>query len=274
MDLFSEVRLASASKFLFPSAFLWRRLHSLAGFGLVLFLLFHLFTNVQAALWIGDDGKGFIRSVNGIQSIPFLRVVELVLIAMPLVIHAMWGVYYLLTGKSNSYGDTGTTPYLPEYTRNRAYTWQRITSWLLLAGIAGHIMHMYIMERPVERSDGYAVFLTSDSGLKTVASRLHVELENTSSGLYGVAKDFGTAELLMVREAFKNPVIMGLYTLFVLAACFHAFNGLWTFMITWGITLSTRSQRFFLKVATFLMFLTTFFGLAAIYLTYWVNLRH
>ena len=56
---------------------------------------------------------------------------------------------------------------------------------------------------------------------------------------------FGAAELLVVRDTFKIPYMMVLYTIFVLAATFHAFNGMWTFMITWGVTLSQRSQRLY-----------------------------
>jgi succinate dehydrogenase / fumarate reductase cytochrome b subunit len=78
----------------------------------------------------------------------------------------------------------------------------------------------------------------------------------------------------MVRETFKSPVMMVFYTIFVLAACFHAFNGLWTFMITWGVTLSDRSQKLMLVISTILMLIVTFLGLATIYLTYYVNLRH
>jgi succinate dehydrogenase / fumarate reductase cytochrome b subunit len=269
------------TKPLLPTPFIWRRLHSLAGFGLVIFIIFHLITNSQAAFWIGDDGQSYIHSVNAIHEIAYLQIVELLLIALPLAIHAIWGIYYLRTGEGNAYQDVGNKPYLPEYGRNRAYTWQRITSWILLFGIIAHVVHMRFVESPISRQVGnetfYAILLERDPGLQSLSSRLGVELEENKDlpkgHVYAVAKNFGTAELLMVREAFKTPWIMALYSIFVLAACFHAFNGLWTFMITWGVTLSDRIQRIFLRFATFLMFLTTFLGLATIYLTYWVNLR-
>ena len=89
-----------------------------------------------------------------------------------------------------------------------------------------------------------------------------------------VSPSFGMAELLMVREAFKRPVMILLYTGLVLAACFHAFNGLWTFMITWGVTLTSRSQQLMRTFATGLMVLVAFLGLAAIWGTYWINLRY
>lgn len=92
--------------------------------------------------------------------------------------------------------------------------------------------------------------------------------------MVAVSSSFGTAELLMVRETFKNPLMIFLYTIFVLASAFHAFNGLWTFMISWGITLSARSQMMMRHFSNGLMLLITFLGLAAIWGTYWLNLKH
>lgn len=255
-----------------PGAFWLRRAHSLAGLVLVVYIIFHLFTNMQAAFF--DDGRTFIRSVNAIHEIPLLNVVEILIIALPLAIHALFGIRILLTGKANSYGYDGKNPYLPEYGRNRAYTWQRITSWLLLAGIALHVVQMRFVDAPIKIGENqFEVLVTQDPGLATLAPRLGVELMEKERGFVAIAKDFGTAELLMVRETFKSPLMMLFYTIFVLAACFHAFNGLWTFMITWGVVLSEGAQAMMLKGATFLMFLVTFFGLSAIYLTYWVSLR-
>ena len=88
-----------------------------------------------------------------------------------------------------------------------------------------------------------------------------------------VAKDFGTASVLAVRDTFKHPLYVGLYTLFVLAACFHGFNGLWTFCITWGVVLKVAAQQKVLRFAWALMFLIAFLGLASIWGTYWLNLR-
>ena len=93
------------------------------------------------------------------------------------------------------------------------------------------------------------------------------------SELVAVTKDFGTASLLTVRDTFKHPIYVGLYTIFVLAACFHGFNGLWTFCLTWGVILRVAGQKKVLKFAWGLMILVTFLGLAAIWGTYWLNLR-
>jgi len=89
-----------------------------------------------------------------------------------------------------------------------------------------------------------------------------------------VTPSFGMAELLLVRDTFKIPLMIALYTIFVLTACYHGFNGLWTFMVKWGITLSEKSQSNMRKVSVALMILVAFWGLSAIWVTYWINLKN
>lgn len=307
-----------------PQAFVWRRLHSLTGVFIVLFLISHLLTNSQAALFIGDDGSGFVDAVNGIHNLPYLPAIEIGLLAVPILIHMIWGIRYLRTGEFDSFKSDGTTPSLPEYSRNRAYTWQRITSWVLLFGILAHVVQMRFLEYPtsakIDDKTYYMLPVSLDSGLITVAQRLHVRLltqkmidyeksaDMTQSNwlslpsskdqlieqrrqqqeewakaaeahplkegeVLAIAPDFGTIELLLVRDTFKSPIMIALYTLFVLAACFHGFNGLWTAMITWGVTISVSAQRKMLWFSTALMVFVTFLGMAAIWGTFWLNLN-
>ena len=267
-----------------PTYFYWRRLHSLSGIFLVLFIIFHLLTNSLAALPIGNDGLNFINSVNNIHNTPFLLIVEILILAIPILIHMIWGIKILRTGQSNAYKNDGINPYFPENPQNVRYTWQRITSWMLLIFIVAHVVDMRILDSPVmSEIDGkasYRVEVTLDEGLHSLAKRLHVDLltekEDSSIAegeIIAVASNFGTAELLLVRDTFKNPVMLVLYTIFVLAACFHAFNGLWTAMITWGVTLTKKSQDLMWKFCCCLMIVVTFSGLSAIWLTYFVNLK-
>jgi succinate dehydrogenase / fumarate reductase cytochrome b subunit len=261
-----------------PIPFIWRRLHSITGLFITLYLIEHLLVNSQAALFIGDDGWGFVKSVNNIHDLPYLPLIEFFLLGVPIAIHAIWGVVYLRTAKQNAYGNHGNTPYLPEYPRNKAYTWQRITSWILLVGIIAHVLHMRFIEYPTTVSKGpekeYSVRLKNDEGLQSLSERLGFQIVHKSNDeVIGVTKSFGMAELLIVRETFKMPLMIALYTIFVLAAAFHGFNGLWTFMISWGVTLSEKSQKMMLRVAQFLMVSVAFLGLAAIWGTYWINLK-
>jgi succinate dehydrogenase / fumarate reductase cytochrome b subunit len=309
------------------------------GLWLVLFLLEHLFVNSQAALLLGDNARGFVNLVNSIHNLPYLQVVEIVLLGVPMGLHAVWGIKALLKAKSNAHRTDGSSPDMHQYGRNRAYTWQRWTSWILLVGIVLHVAKFRFMEYPDSLNLGdrqsYFVVVSVDKGLYTVASRLGAELYGpqqiqeqkkdlesrrgeqtlvevahtlqdkdqydpqeqmilTAAQSYeqkkawmevlerqkisahqvvAVSSDFAIATLLTVRDVFKSPIYGGLYTIFVLAACFHGFNGLWTFLITWGVVLRASAQKGALKVTWALMALVTFFGLAAIWGTYFLNLK-
>jgi succinate dehydrogenase / fumarate reductase cytochrome b subunit len=251
-------------------AFIWRRLHSLAGLWFVLFLIEHLLTNSQAALWLGDNGKGFVRMVNMLHNLPYLQVIEITLLGFPIVLHSILGVRYLFTAKFNVTKGDGSKPYLPR-ARNYAYTLQRITSWILLVCLAVHVVKFRFLEYPRTLQRGaetfYSVKVETDAKLQSVADRLGVQLSDTEhpAERLAVAPDFGTATLLAVRDTFKNPFYIAFYTLFVLAACFHAFNGFWTFLISWGWVLKMAAQRAWVTVSVVLMLLMLFLGLAAIW---------
>ena len=145
--------------------FLWRRLHSLMGLWLLLFLMEHLLTNSQAALWVGDEGRGFVQMVNALHNLPYLQVVEVILLGVPLLIHAVWGIRYALTAKPNVRKTDGSTPHLP-FARNRAYSWQRITSWILLFGLIFHVAKFRFIDYPKQVGpSSYQVLIHSDQGL-------------------------------------------------------------------------------------------------------------
>ena len=313
------------------SAFIWRRVHSLMGLWLILYLIEHLIVNSQAALWFGDDGSGFVRLVNSLENLPYLQAVEILLIGVPLAIHGVWGVKRALSAKTNSFKSDGSSPSLT-YKRNRAFTWQRLTSWILLFGIAGHVVQMRFLNYPKHAMlDNQKQFLTVvgfDEGLYTLAPRIGVTLygpqqiaalrsesssksvlsssgeteydSQTESALDQAQKqqEFGAwvatlssyrlkenqvvvaapspgkAMLFMIRDAFKSPLLSVLYSIFVIAAAFHAFNGFWTALITWGAILSYRSQKAMLPVGWFGILFLCFLGLASIWGSYWINLRN
>lgn len=274
-----------------PKAFIWRRLHSLMGLWLVLFLSEHLLTNSQAALWLGQEGQGFVRMVNAIHNLPYLEVIELTLLGIPLLMHLVWGVRYALTSKANSGKTDGSSPSI-QTPRNRAYSWQRITSWILLVCLIGHVVKFRFLDYPEEihfkETSHYVVTLSLDEQLPQLAKRLDVLLYNAhlkSSGalekldvsslkeneVFAVSQEFGTATLLSVRNTFKSPFYIGVYMLFVCAACFHAFNGFWTFLLTWGLILKMSAQRAWTLIAMCLMAIFIFLGLSAIWGSYWIH---
>ena len=87
-------------------------------------------------------------------------------------------------------------------------------------------------------------------------------------------KSPGVAILLTTRNTFKNIWMGLLYSVFVLAAAFHAFNGFWTFLITWGALLKMRSQKAMVNISLGMMLLIGCIGLIAIWGSYWINLRN
>ena len=307
------------------------------GIWLVVYLVEHLLTNSQAALWIGSDGSGFIRAVNAIHDLPYLKVIEIVLIAVPFIYHGYKGVRYMFTGKYNQTQGDGRRPGLSKFSGNHAYSWQRWTAWILLIGVLLHVVQFRFVEYPRSIVTGgtqseYLVRLSLDDGLYTIASRMGVQLWDEAriekyqarvdreakllSGpaptdgesfnpqladeldrrqklkldeewlgvlesktlkkgqIFAATHTFGMASLLVVRDTFKNPWMMVLYTIFVMAAVYHGFRGLWSFMIVWGVTLTARSQRALSKIAVGLMLVVGFLGLATIWMTYWVTLRN
>jgi succinate dehydrogenase / fumarate reductase cytochrome b subunit len=324
-----------------PRPFVLRRLHSLTGLLLTLYIALHLLTYSQAALPVGEDGAGFVRMINAVHHTPFLWVLEWMLIGIPLIIHATLGIRVALQASFKSFRTDGSKPSLPQYARNQAYTWQRITSWILLVGIIAHVVQMRFLNRPEAVPNGastsYLVKVTQDIGIYTVADRLRVALysadqisqerqiltqeqqsanvnivgEQVLSGqlnvtvipsagsqveaqhlasfqkyvralssydlspneFVAVCADFGTALLLSVRDTMKSASMCLLYTILVLAGAFHAFNGLWVFSIHWGVVLSAQSQRWMAHICMGLFALFAFLGLAAVWGTYWLNLR-
>ncbi|MFZ4773232.1 MAG: succinate dehydrogenase [Chlamydiia bacterium] len=324
-----------------PKEFVLSRLHSLAGLLIVIFLFEHLFTNSQAALFFGDDGIGFVRMVNFIHDLPYLQVIELSFIGVPIVYHAIIGIQKALYGRSNSFGNKESMkPYLA-YSRGRAYSLQKWTAWILLFGIIAHVSYFRFYIYPVEVKEGHKrLFFTRvefDKGLYSLQDRLAFslynqegideyktaldkqlsqdlvvdqrmkEVEEQSAGYNLEASElvkqkaksaemqeyynaliarpldrdqvilmtdsFGISQLMNVRDVFKSSFKAVLYTIFVLAAVFHGFNGLWAFTITWGLVVKQISQRRMLKVCVGLMFLLGFMGLSAVWGTYWINLR-
>ncbi|ANE46146.1 succinate dehydrogenase [Paenibacillus swuensis] len=46
-----------------------------------------------------------------------------------------------------------------------------------------------------------------------------------------------------MHEMLSNPVIFILYVIGILAASFHFCNGMWSFLVSWGITVGPRAQK-------------------------------
>lgn len=58
------------------------------------------------------------------------------------------------------------------------------------------------------------------------------------AAMYGAEVGFS-----MMADIVANPYMLAFYILGIVSAAFHFSNGLWGFFVTWGITVSAKSQR-------------------------------
>jgi len=186
--------------------FAYRRLHSLLGIiPIGVFLIQHLLINYFAVY--GEER--FNGAVAFMENLPLLIVLEIVLIYLPLLYHAILGTYIAFTSK-NSLARYG-------YFRNWMFDLQRLTGLIAFAFIAWHVWQ----------------------------TRIQIGLGNAELN-YG-----------FMAGILASPVAFWLYAISILAISFHFSNGLWSFLVTWGITQSARSQ----KAATYVT-LALFAGVA------------
>lgn len=92
-----------------------------------------------------------------------------------------------------------------KYGRNWAFTAQRITGVLTFIFIVWHVFE----------------------------TRVQVYLGNVTH------EELGS----LMNSIATNPLMFTFYVIGVLAAVFHFSNGLWAFLISWGITISARAQK-------------------------------
>ena len=191
----------------YPAArqeFLLRRLHSLAGLLPVgVFLIFHLSANASI-LFNNSDRDFYQQQVDKIHALgPVLVPVEILFIFLPLAFHAGLGVKMWLQSKPN-------TSHYP-FWGNIRYTLQRVTGVIALLFIMVHLYQMHWL-----------------GGM----------LPN--GGYFEAERASGTAAWVLQHNKFwAGP----LYLIGVLASVYHFANGIWTGLITWGITVGRNAQR-------------------------------
>lgn len=61
---------------------------------------------------------------------------------------------------------------------------------------------------------------------------------------FQVAIGAAEADFNMMANILDNPWMFAFYVVGVLTATFHFANGLWSFLVTWGITQSEKAQRY------------------------------
>lgn len=180
--------------------FVLRKLHQLSGiFPLGIFLLEHFYTNSKALS--GD--KAFNTAVADLQSIPYILLVEIGGIFIPLIYHAVYGLVITVEARPNNL--------VYPYPRNWFYLIQRITGVILFFFITFHVLNFRFGMIP---------------GLNTEAVATHSD----------------NAFNIVAREFNMVPVFI-LYLIGITATVWHLANGIWLFMVDWGITIGERAQR-------------------------------
>jgi succinate dehydrogenase / fumarate reductase cytochrome b subunit len=89
--------------------------------------------------------------------------------------------------------------------RNQMFVWQRITGVLTFLFVVWHFAE----------------------------TRLQVALGNVPKEELGA----------LIHQILSNPIALTLYIIGVIAASFHFCNGMWAFLVSWGITVGPKAQR-------------------------------
>jgi succinate dehydrogenase / fumarate reductase cytochrome b subunit len=77
--------------------------------------------------------------------------------------------------------------------------------------------------------------------------------------------DFTAAELAQhTAQLMKNPVTLTLYIIGVIAAVFHFSNGMWSFLVSWGVTVGPRAQYISTWVWGVVFVLVSYLGISSL----------
>ena len=180
--------------------FVLRKLHQLTGImPLGIFLLEHFYTNSKA---LGGQAD-FNNAVKDLQSIPYILLVEIVGIFIPLIYHAVYGLVITVEARPNNL-------HYP-YARNWFYTIQRVTGVILFFFILFHVLNFRFGLMP---------------GLNMISVADHPE----------------QAFQVVAGEFRKLPIFI-VYLIGITATVWHLANGIWLFLVDWGIAIGERAQR-------------------------------
>lgn len=189
-----------------------RRLHSLLGVIPVgIFLIQHLVVNNFAT----KGPEAFNKAAHFMEGLPFRYVLETFIIFLPILFHAIYGLYIAFTAKNNvsNYG----------YFRNWMFLLQRVSGVVTLIFIAWHVWETRIQ-----------VFFGAEVNYE------------------------------MMANIVDNPAMLAFYIVGILSTVFHFANGLWTFGVSWGLTVTPRSQRISTYVTLGIFVALAFVGVRAI----------
>jgi succinate dehydrogenase / fumarate reductase cytochrome b subunit len=192
--------------------FVYRRLHSLLGvIPIGIFVMQHLVVNHYAT----EGVESFNKAANFMGNLPFRYVLETVIIYLPILFHAIYGLYIAFTAKNNAsqYG----------FFRNWMFLLQRVSGVITLIFITWHVW------------------------------------ETRVAAAFGNEVNFQ-----MMQDILSSPFMFGFYVVGIISAIFHFANGLWSFLVSWGITVSPRSQVISTYVTIIIFLALSFVGVTTL----------
>jgi len=145
----------------------------------------------------------FNNAVKDLQSIPYILFVEIGGIFIPLIYHAVYGLVITAEARPNNLAYP--------YSRNWFYLIQRITGVILFFFITFHVLNFRFGLIP---------------GLNTLS----------------VAEHWDQAFSIVAREFRMVPIFI-IYMIGITSTVWHLANGIWLFLVDWGITIGERAQR-------------------------------
>jgi succinate dehydrogenase / fumarate reductase cytochrome b subunit len=145
----------------------------------------------------------FNKAVVDLQSIPYILFVEIGGIFIPLIYHAVYGLVITAEARPNNLAYP--------YPRNWFYLIQRITGVILFFFITFHVLN-------------FRFGMIPGLNMKSVA-------EHTSEAFSIVANEFHMWPIFII------------YVIGITATVWHLANGIWLFLVDWGITIGERAQR-------------------------------
>jgi succinate dehydrogenase / fumarate reductase cytochrome b subunit len=193
--------------------FVYRRVHSLLGvIPIGVFLIQHLVINHFAT----GGPESFEKAASFMGNLPFRYVLETVIIYLPILFHAIYGLYIAFTATNNvsKYG----------FFRNWMYILQRVSGVITLIFIAWHVW------------------------------------ETRVAAAFGKEVDFQ-----MMEDILSSPFMFVFYAVGIISTTFHFANGLWSFLVTWGITVSPRSQVISTYVTIVVFLVLSFVGVQTLF---------
>lgn len=181
--------------------FLFRKLHQLSGIApLGLFIFAHFFTNSKA---LGGAEK-FNDAVGDLHSVPYLIFIEWLGIFIPLIYHAVYGLFITWETRANNIAYP--------YARNWFYTIQRTTGIIVFFFVFFHILNFRFGLIP---------------GLNTTPVAGNAEIA-----------------FALVAEEFQRLWVVVVYVIGITATVWHLANGFWLFAVDWGIVIGAQAQRY------------------------------